>query len=190
MKTEKKKKINKKILNMLKRENKYLFSLEDPKYNSRLLNKFINKIIKNGKKTKALKIIFFMFKLLKRKYYKNPFKLFKSILFKLQPFMDIKVYTIAGKPFYIPYMLHLKNNERTSFNLMYTWIKNSINYVITKNYYQFSIKLFYEINNLLIYFNDHIKNINKIETYTTKIKKNLQKMILENKKNMHFRWKK
>ena len=179
-----KKKINNKILNMLQREKKIKFTLEDPKYKSLLFNRFINRIMKNGKKSNSIKMIMFSFKLLKRKYYKTPINIFKKVIKNLQPHMLVKTYNMAGKPFIIPVFL----NSRNSIRVVFGWLKLSINKIYEKYKNNFSIKMFYEFDSLLNYFNKNKNNI--IETESIKLKKKNQQLILENKKNMHYRWKK
>lgn len=187
-KTNKKnKKINNKILSMLNREKKTKFNLEDSKYKSLIFNRFINRMMHNGKKAKMNRIILFSFKLLKRKYNKTPIKIFQHVIKKLRPYMLTKTYNVAGKPFLIPFFLNSKNSIKATFG----WLKSSINNNYDKIKNNFSIKMFYEIDNLFNYYNkNNNKNKTILEVESLKLKKKNQQLILENKKNLHYRWKK
>jgi ribosomal protein S7 len=112
---KKNKKINNKILSMLHREKKIKFNLEDSKYKSLVFNRFINRMMRNGKKANINKMVTFSFKLIKRKYNKTPIKIFQHVIKKLRPYMLIKTYNVAGKPFNIPFFINSKNSIKATF---------------------------------------------------------------------------
>ena len=106
-KKEKKRKL--KFLLQLKKKNFLL--KKDAKYKSILFNRFINRIMLNGKKSKTSKLIFFSLKKLKREFRYNPIKLINQYIIKNLPVMSIQNTKLAGKPHIIPYIIKEKANK-------------------------------------------------------------------------------
>ncbi|AFP84386.1 30S ribosomal protein S7 [Candidatus Carsonella ruddii] len=96
--------------------------LNDPKFGSYIIAKFINYIMKNGKKNLAQKIFYYSINIISIKLNKNPFFIIKKILYNVQPNFEIKKKKIGGTIYQIPFKINLKRSLMFSMK----WIvKNS-----------------------------------------------------------------
>ncbi len=96
----------------MSRKKRYLkvIILNDPKYGSYLISKFINYIMKNGKKQIAQKIFYYSINLISVKLKKNYLFLIKKILLNIQPIFEIKKRKIGGTSYNIPFKINLKRS--------------------------------------------------------------------------------
>ena len=68
----------------------------DPIYNSELLNHFINKILKKGKKVKAQGIVYGAIKLIDDKGSKPGIEVFQQAVEKCRPLVEVKPRRVGG----------------------------------------------------------------------------------------------
>ena len=94
----------------------------DPKYNSIKIAKFINYIMKGGKKSIAQKIIFETFDIIKTKTKQNPVDIFEQAIKNVSPVVELRSRRIGGTNYQIPY----KTNEARQFTLASKWIISSV----------------------------------------------------------------
>ncbi|MGX7589260.1 small ribosomal subunit protein uS7 [Candidatus Vidania fulgoroideorum] len=95
----------------------------DYKYNSIFLSKFINIIMKDGKKTKSENIIYNTMNLIKINYRVNPLKvLYKAVLIS-RPSLEIKKKKVGGSFYNVPIKI---SKSRSNFISMCWLKKNSI----------------------------------------------------------------
>lgn len=96
----------------MSRKKRYLKIIinNDPKYGSYLISKFINYIMKNGKKQIAQRIFYYSINLISLKFKKNPFFLLKKILINTQPNFEIKKRKVGGMNYNIPFRINLKRS--------------------------------------------------------------------------------
>ncbi|AFP84026.1 30S ribosomal protein S7 [Candidatus Carsonella ruddii] len=94
----------------MSRKKRYLKTIifTDPRYGSYLISKFINYIMKNGKKQIAQKIFYYSINLISIKLKKKCFFLLKKILFNVIPLFEIKKKKIGGVNYNIPFKINLK----------------------------------------------------------------------------------
>lgn len=75
----------------------------DPRYNSRLLAKFINKIMEDGKKTIAQKITYrALEKFARRINTENPIEAFEQAIENAKPTLEVKSRRIGGATYQVP----------------------------------------------------------------------------------------
>ncbi len=74
----------------------------DPIYNDALVAKFINHIMKRGKKTIAQKIVYKAFELVKEKTKKEPVEVFNLALKNVGPLLEVKPKRIGGAIYQVP----------------------------------------------------------------------------------------
>ena len=75
----------------------------DPKYNNTLVAKFINHLMKKGKKSVAQKIFYDSFKILKKTDKdKNPLEIFDQAIKNVSPFVEVKSRRIGGAHYQVP----------------------------------------------------------------------------------------
>ena len=76
--------------------------LPDPKYNDRLVAKFINKIMWEGKKSTAESIVYRSFEIIEKKTKSDPLKLFRSALENVKPIIETKSRRVGGSTYQVP----------------------------------------------------------------------------------------
>ncbi len=86
--------------------------LPDPKYNDKLVAKFINKIMWEGKKNKAESIVYRSFDLIEKKTKSEPLKVFRSALENVKPVIETKSRRVGGSTYQVP--VEVRPNRRVS----------------------------------------------------------------------------
>ena len=76
--------------------------LDDPKYGDQLVAKFVNVLMKNGKKSVAEKILYRSFDHVQRKSGQEGIKVFKKALENVRPFVEVKSRRVGGATYQVP----------------------------------------------------------------------------------------
>jgi small subunit ribosomal protein S7 len=76
--------------------------LPDPIYNSKIVNKFINSIMKDGEKAVAAKLCYGAFDIIKSKTGNDPLKVFKTALDNVKPAVEVKSRRVGGATYQVP----------------------------------------------------------------------------------------
>lgn len=76
--------------------------LPDPKYNSKLVSRFVSILLKDGKKSAAEKIFYGALDILKDKTGSDPLKIFKSAVDNVKPTLEVKPRRVGGATYQIP----------------------------------------------------------------------------------------
>ena len=74
----------------------------DPVYNSILVSRFINNIMKRGKKALAQKLIYDSFKIIEEKVKKPPLEIFNKALDNVKPEVEVKSRRVGGATYQVP----------------------------------------------------------------------------------------
>ena len=74
----------------------------DPIYNNAMVAKFINQIMRRGKKTIARKIVYGAFDILKNKTQKEPIEVFDLAIQNVSPLLEVKPKRIGGATYQVP----------------------------------------------------------------------------------------
>ena len=74
----------------------------DPIFNNIKVSKFINYIMRKGKKGKARKIIFDAFGILKEKTKKDPLEIFELAIRNTSPLLEVRPKRIGGATYQVP----------------------------------------------------------------------------------------
>ncbi len=74
----------------------------DPVYNNVIVAKFINQVMRRGKKTIARKIVYKAFDIIKEKTKKEPLEIFDSALNNASPLLEVKPKRIGGATYQVP----------------------------------------------------------------------------------------
>ena len=93
----------------------------DPFYDSILIQKVINKLIKKGKKTLAHKILNLTIQKIENKTQKDPIQIIEQAIQNVTPAVEIKTRRIGGAIYSIP--IQLSSERGTSIAIR--WILNS-----------------------------------------------------------------
>jgi small subunit ribosomal protein S7 len=76
--------------------------LADPLYNSKLVTKLINSIMKDGKRGQAQKILYGAFESIKEKTNQDPMEVFEKALENIKPALEIKSRRVGGANYQVP----------------------------------------------------------------------------------------
>jgi len=93
----------------------------DPKYNSVVIAKFINQLMRRGKKSVAQTIIYKCFNIIKEKTNKNPLEVFELAIKNTSPILEVVSRRIGGANYQIP--IEVKSDRRLA--LAMRWIIGS-----------------------------------------------------------------
>lgn len=74
----------------------------DPIYRNRLVNMLVNRILKNGKKSLAYKILYGAVEDIRRRTKKNPLFVLRQAIRKVTPNVTVKARRIGGSTYQIP----------------------------------------------------------------------------------------
>ncbi|PIR89939.1 30S ribosomal protein S7 [bacterium (Candidatus Gribaldobacteria) CG07_land_8_20_14_0_80_33_18] len=90
----------------------------DSIYNNILVAKFINQIMRKGKKTIAQKIVYNAFKKIKEQTKEDPLVIFKKALENAGPLLEVRPQRIGGATYQIPREV----NEKRRLSLALKWL--------------------------------------------------------------------
>ncbi len=86
--------------------------LPDPKYNDILVAKFINHVMKKGKKFLARKIVYSSFEIVKKETKEDPLEIFKKAIESIAPTVEVRPRRVGGATYQVP--VEVKGNRRIS----------------------------------------------------------------------------
>lgn len=92
--------------------------LPDPKYNSKLISRFISVILKDGKKSTAERVFYGALDIIKDKTGNDPLKVFKTAMENVKPVLEVKPRRVGGATYQVP--MEVKPNRRVA--LAIRWI--------------------------------------------------------------------
>jgi small subunit ribosomal protein S7 len=92
--------------------------LPDPVYGDKLVAKLINKVMKDGKKSKAEKIVYGAFDIIKEKLGEDPLKVFHKAVENVKPLMEVRPRRVGGATYQVP----MEVNERRQMHLALKWL--------------------------------------------------------------------
>ena len=76
--------------------------LPDPLYNSQLVTKFVNVVMKDGKKSVAERILYAALDAIKVKTNDDPMKVFKKAIENVKPAVEVKSRRVGGSTYQVP----------------------------------------------------------------------------------------
>ncbi len=74
----------------------------DSKYGNEQVSMFVNRMMKNGKKSVALKIMYTSFELMEKKAEKDPVEMFLQALRNVSPTVEVKPRRVGGATYQVP----------------------------------------------------------------------------------------
>ena len=92
--------------------------LPDPKYNSKLVSKFVNSLMKDGEKSVAERICYGALDVIKDKTGSDPLKVFKAAIENVKPVVEVKSRRVGGATYQVP--VDVRAQRRTA--LAFRWI--------------------------------------------------------------------
>lgn len=76
--------------------------LSDPKYNDRIVAKFINSLMLDGKKSVAEKILYDAFDLMQERTGNDPIRMFNQAIDNVKPMVEVKARRVGGSTYQVP----------------------------------------------------------------------------------------
>ncbi len=92
--------------------------LPDPVYNNRLVTQLINKVLLDGKKSVAERIVYGAFDIIEQKMGQDPLSVFKKAMDNVRPTLEVKPKRVGGATYQVP----IEVNSRRSTTLAIRWI--------------------------------------------------------------------
>lgn len=143
----------------------------DAKYNSALVTKFVNMVMRKGKKSTAEKIVYKALDILAEKSgSKNGLEVFQKAVENVRPLLEVKSRRIGGATYQVP----IEVNQNRGVFLALKWIRN---YAREKKGRPVEERLAEELVNAL-----------KKEGAAIKKREDTHKMAEANKAFSHYRW--
>src|SRR6266702_1851822 len=90
----------------------------DPLYNSALVTRFINTVMRGGKRNTAEAILYHSFDIIKEKTGDDPLKVFKKAVDNVKPSLEVKSRRVGGSNYQVP--VEVNPNRRLSLSIR--WI--------------------------------------------------------------------
>lgn len=109
----------------------------DPLYNSRLVTRFINRVMKDGKKTVAQKLIYGAFNQIETEAGKNPLTVFETALNNVMPKMEVRPRRVGGASYQVPVEVRGGRKEALAIR----WLIAAAQARSDKEYHTFDKKL-------------------------------------------------
>ncbi len=142
----------------------------DPKYDSKLVAKFIRSIMRDGKKSTAEKLLYDAFDVIESKTSEAPLKMFEQAVDNVRPMVEVKSRRVGGSTYQVP--TDIRGSRRTA--LAMRWL---IGFSRKRSEKGMATKLAGELL-------DAANNRGS----TVKKKEDTHKMAEANKAFAHFRW--
>lgn len=144
--------------------------LPDPIYNSKLVTRLVNRIMIDGKKGVAQRILYDAFNIVQERTGKDPMEVFEQAIKNIMPVLEVKARRVGGSNYQVP--VEVKPERRTSLGLR--WL---VNYARTRGEKTMEERLAMEII-------DASNNTGA----AVKKREDTHKMAEANKAFAHYRW--
>ncbi|SEP47614.1 MULTISPECIES: 30S ribosomal protein S7 [Propionispora] len=144
--------------------------LPDPVYNSKIVTKFVNKIMMMGKKGVAENIVYDAFEIIRSKTGKDPLEVFDTALKNAMPVLEVRARRVGGANYQVP--VEVRPDRRLSLGIR--WL---VNYSRARGEKTMRERLAAELM-------DAANNTGA----TIKKKEDTHKMAEANKAFAHYRW--
>ena len=76
--------------------------LPDPKYNNKLVAKFVNSLLKRGKKSVAESILYGAFDIIEKRAKEQPVEFFEKAVNNVKPVIEVKSRRVGGSTYQVP----------------------------------------------------------------------------------------
>lgn len=76
--------------------------LPDVRYNSINVQSFINRVIKDGKKSLAARLVYDAFDIIEDRTKRNPYEVFEQAIKNVSPIMEVKPRRVGGATYQVP----------------------------------------------------------------------------------------
>ena len=144
--------------------------LPDPVYHSKIVTKFINKVMLSGKKSVAQRVVYDAFEAIKEKTGKDPLEVFETALKNVMPVLEVRARRVGGANYQVP--VEVRPERRQTLGIR--WL---VNYARLRGEKTMDARLSAELM-------DAANNVGA----SIKKKEDTHKMAEANKAFAHYRW--
>ncbi len=81
--------------------------LPDPKYNDVLVQRFVNNVMWDGKKSLARRLVYGAFELMEKRLKEDPLKAFRKAMDNVKPELEVKARRVGGATYQVPVEVRL-----------------------------------------------------------------------------------
>lgn len=145
----------------------------DPIYNSRLVTRFINKVMSDGRRATAQKLVYEALEAIKEQSKQDPVTVFEKAIQNVSPKMEVRPRRVGGASYQVPIEVRGDRKEALAIRWILTGAKSKSN----KDFHSFSKKLAAELM-------DAANNAG----VAIKKRDDTQKVASANRAFSHFRW--
>ena len=145
----------------------------DPVYGNRLLTRFINRVMRHGKKHAAQAEVYKALEIIKEKGEEDPIKVFELAMNTVGPKMEVKARRVGGASYQVP--TEVRGDRRMA--LAMRWIVQFANKRSNREFHSFSQKLAVELMEAA-----------KGQGEAVKKRDTIQRMADANRAFAHFKW--
>ena len=145
----------------------------DSKYNSSKVTRFINRVMKDGKKSVATTQVYIAMDILKSKLNREPLDVLEEVLQKAMPLMEVRSRRVGGAAYQVP----MPVRGQRGFSLAVRWLVEESRKRPNAQYHTFGEKLAAEMMDVI-----------KGEGGTMAKKLAMHRTADANKAFAHFRW--
>ena len=142
----------------------------DPKYNDLIVSKFMNSILKEGKKSVAERIVYGAMETMQAKAKSNPLQLFHQALENVMPAVEVRSRRVGGATYQVP----VEVPARRARTLAIRWL---VDYARNRREYSMAERLASEI-----------LDATQQQGAAWKRKDDIYRMAQANKAFAHYRW--
>jgi small subunit ribosomal protein S7 len=96
----------------------------DSKYNEKIVTKFINTIMSDGKKSTAEKIVYGALEIIHQKTKDDPMKVFKKALSNVRPALEVKSRRVGGSTYQVPVEVRPERRNALGLRWITTFAQN------------------------------------------------------------------
>jgi small subunit ribosomal protein S7 len=97
--------------------------LPDPKYHDKLVAKFINSLMRGGKKSNAETILYKAFDQIQEKTKQDPLKIFKQAIENTKPSLEVRSRRVGGATYQVPVEVRYERRQSLAFRWLLTFSK-------------------------------------------------------------------
>lgn len=155
---------------MRRRRSEKRQQIPDPKYNDKLIAKFINMIMERGKKSVAQKIVYSAIEAAGEKLSKDPKEVFYKAVDNVRPLVEVKPRRVGGATYQVPVEVKVDRGQTVALR----WIRNFSRAKKGKSMFE---KL-----------SEELLSAYKGEGSSVKKREDTHKMAEANKAFSHYRW--
>ncbi|MDR1546375.1 MAG: 30S ribosomal protein S7 [Deltaproteobacteria bacterium] len=95
-------------------------TLPDPKYNNKMVARFINSLLRRGKKSSAERIFYGAIDLIAERSKDDPVKVFEKALDQVRPSVEVKSRRVGGSTYQVP--VEIRPDRRAALSIR--WLIN------------------------------------------------------------------